>query len=175
MQRATVDLPDPDSPTMPSVSPRRICSETDVAAATFSLRLTHPARAYVLVSRSVRRTTGEPIAMARWRGLRLGTEAMSIFVYSCRGVSEKLARGAEFHHLAPAQHRHAIGDLRDDAEVVGDEQHTRPVLALQLADQLQDLRLGRHVERRRRLVGDEKPRVEHQRHRNHDPLPLSAG
>ncbi len=31
-QRATVDLPEPDSPTMPSVSPRRTDSETSLTA-----------------------------------------------------------------------------------------------------------------------------------------------
>ena len=34
MQRATVDLPEPDSPTMPSVSPRRTCRFTSFAACT---------------------------------------------------------------------------------------------------------------------------------------------
>ncbi len=34
MQRATVDLPEPDSPTIPSVSPRRIASSTFFAAST---------------------------------------------------------------------------------------------------------------------------------------------
>ena len=34
MQRATVDLPEPDSPTMPSVSPRRMSRSTSTAALT---------------------------------------------------------------------------------------------------------------------------------------------
>ena len=33
-QRATVDLPEPDSPTMPSVSPRRTVSDTSLTALT---------------------------------------------------------------------------------------------------------------------------------------------
>ena len=33
-QRATVDLPEPDSPTMPSVSPRRTVRETSLTALT---------------------------------------------------------------------------------------------------------------------------------------------
>ena len=33
-QRATVDLPEPDLPTMPSVSPRRTVSETSLTALT---------------------------------------------------------------------------------------------------------------------------------------------
>ena len=34
MQRATVDLPEPDSPTMPSVSPLRMSRSTSTAAFT---------------------------------------------------------------------------------------------------------------------------------------------
>ncbi|MCY1232033.1 hypothetical protein D9M72_445020 [compost metagenome] len=34
MQRATVDLPEPDSPTMPTVSPGRTASDTSRAAFT---------------------------------------------------------------------------------------------------------------------------------------------
>ena len=45
----------------------------------------------------------------------------------------------------------------------------------QVHQQLQDLGLDRHVERRRRLVGDEDPRVAGQRHRDHRPLAHAAG
>ena len=38
----------------------------------------------------------------------------------------------------------------------------------------EDLRLDDHVERGRRLVGDEDLRVQHQRQRDHDPLPHPA-
>ena len=38
----------------------------------------------------------------------------------------------------------------------------------------QDLRLDDHVERRRRLVGDEQLRPQHERERDHDPLPHAA-
>ena len=68
-----------------------------------------------------------------------------------------------------------MGDLRHHAEVVGDEQHPRAVPRLQVADQPQDLRLRGDVERGGRLVGDEQRRLEHQRHRDHDALPLAAG
>ena len=50
-----------------------------------------------------------------------------------------------------------------------------PVLSLQLAHQVEDLRLDRHVERGGRLVGDQQLRVAGQRHRDHHALPHAAG
>src|SRR6185503_14173260 len=41
---------------------------------------------------------------------------------------------------------------------------------LKLPQQIQDLRLGSDVQRRRRLVGDEQARVTGERHRDHRPL-----
>ena len=69
----------------------------------------------------------------------------------------------------------AIGDLGDDAEVVGDEQDRHADLAPQLVDQRQDLRLDRDVEGRRRFVGDQQQRIAGQRHRDHHALPHAAG
>ena len=47
-------------------------------------------------------------------------------------------------------------------------------LALQLPDETEDLRLHVHVERGRRLVGDEHVRFEDERHRDHHALPHPA-
>ena len=81
---------------------------------------------------------------------------------------------AHLHQLAPAQHGDAMGDLGDHAEIVGDEQHAGALAVLQLGDQLQDLGLGRDVERGGRLVGDQQHGIEHQRHGDHDALALAA-
>ena len=67
-----------------------------------------------------------------------------------------------------------MGDLGHHAEVVGDEQHAGAAPLLQLADQPQDLRLGGHVERRGRLVGDQQRGIEHQGGGDHDALALAA-
>ncbi len=56
---------------------------------------------------------------------------------------------------AGVHHEHVVAELRDDAQVVRDEQHRHAVLVLQRAQQLEDLRLHGDVERRRRLVGDQ--------------------
>ena len=45
---------------------------------------------------------------------------------------------------------------RDDAEVVRDQQQAHALLALQVAQQVEDLLLDRHVERGGRLVGDQE-------------------
>ena len=71
--------------------------------------------------------------------------------------------------------RDLVGHLGDHAEVVGDHHDRRVELALQALDQLEDLRLDGHVERRRRLVGDQQLRVVDERHRDHRALAHAAG
>ena len=71
--------------------------------------------------------------------------------------------------------RDAVGDLGDDAHVVGDEQDADTALVGEVAEELQDLRLHGHVERRRRLVGDQELGIAGQRGRDHDALALAAG
>ena len=56
-------------------------------------------------------------------------------------------------------HGHAIGMTGDDAEVVRDEQQREMKLLLHLLQQVENLRLNRHVERGRRFVGDEQQRL----------------
>jgi peptide/nickel transport system ATP-binding protein len=65
-------------------------------------------------------------------------------------------------------------DLGVVAEIVRDQDHADVEVALHLVDQLEDLRLHRHVERGRRLVGDQHVGVVHERHRDHRALAHSA-
>ena len=46
--------------------------------------------------------------------------------------------------------------LGDDAHVVRDEDHRHPVRLAELVEQVEHLRLHGHVERGRRLVGDQQ-------------------
>ena len=50
-----------------------------------------------------------------------------------------------------------------------------PISSLQLLEQVEDLRLDRDVERRHRLVGDDELRLQGDRARDPDALPLAAG
>ena len=82
--------------------------------------------------------------------------------------------GPCFDDAAGVHHRDAIRRLGDDAEIVRDQQQRQIELALHLAQQLEDLRLHRHVERGGRLVGDDQRRSARQRDRDHHALPHAA-
>ena len=77
--------------------------------------------------------------------------------------------------LAEVHHEDAVGDVADDVQVVRDEDVREPEVALQVLEQVQDLRLHGHVERGDGLVADDQLRVDRQRARDADPLPLPAG
>ncbi len=90
-------------------------------------------------------------------------------------VGENLGGRSGLDDLALGHHADAVGDLADDAEVVGDEQHRHALAGLQLGEQFEDLRLHGDVERRRRLVGDQQFRLVGERHGDHHALALAAG
>ena len=64
--------------------------------------------------------------------------------------------------------------MLDQPQIVRDEQIGQLQLLLQIHQQVDDLRLHRHVERRHRLVEDEERRIQRQRARQADALPLAA-
>ena len=97
---------------------------------------------------------------------------------ACRGAAATVKMVSVGALLDDAALRHDADALRHpphDAEIVGDEQDRHAGLALQLAQELQDLRLHGHVERGRRLVGDEQVGLVGERHGDHDALALAAG
>ena len=64
--------------------------------------------------------------------------------------------------------------MADDVEVVGDEDEGELELPLQVLQEVEDLRLHGHVERRDRLVADDELRVDGERAGDADALPLAA-
>jgi hypothetical protein len=88
-------------------------------------------------------------------------------------VVVEIVRGRELHDLPQVHHRDPVRDVPDDREVVRDEEVRELEVLLQLLHQVDDLRLDRDVERRHRLVADDEVRVERQRAREPDALPLS--
>ncbi len=68
----------------------------------------------------------------------------------------------------------AAAEMTDHAQVVGDEDEAQLAPLLQPAQQHQDLRLDRDVERRNRLVRDDQLRLQHERAGDADALALAA-
>jgi hypothetical protein len=89
-------------------------------------------------------------------------------------VLENLADRASLDDLALGHHCHAVSNFAHDREVVGDEQHGHAIPALQALQEIKNLRLHRHVERRGRFVSDQQFGIIRQRHGDHDALALPA-
>ena len=86
-----------------------------------------------------------------------------------------VASVAGLDDLAGVHHLDVVAMLGHHAEVVRDDHDGGVELLLQPVEQVEDLRLDRHVEGRRGLVGDQQVRVERQRHRDHRPLTHAPG
>src|SRR5271168_262055 len=77
---------------------------------------------------------------------------------------------------APAIHdRGRLTDVRDDGEIMADQEEGHARLALEIAHEVERLRLHRDIKRRDRLVGDDQPRAGDERARDGDALALAAG
>src|SRR5271166_4245320 len=88
---------------------------------------------------------------------------------------QHLRRGALLDLASLPHHHDAVGDLGDDAHVMGDEENRHPISILQGLDQFEDVGLDRHVERGGRLIGDEQLRSASERNGDHDALSHAAG
>ena len=78
--------------------------------------------------------------------------------------------GPLLNEAACVEDADAIAHLRNDAEVVADEEHGGRELGLELSDEVEHLRLDRRIEPCGRLVENEELRVLRERNRDHDPL-----
>ena len=101
-----------------------------------------------------------------------GEQAFGVRVVRAR---EQVSHRRFLHDLAAVHHDDARRRLGDDAQIVRDEQNRRAEALLQIAEQLEDLRLDRDVERGRRLVGDDERWIQDERHRDDDALAHAAG
>ena len=109
------------------------------------------------------------------RGIEPGKGRKQRFGIGHPHFLEQRRRRRALDHAAGIHDRDFVGTAGDDAEVVGDEDHRHVAAALLPRQQIEDLRLDRHVERGGRLVGDQEFRFARQRDRNRHPLPHPAG
>ena len=92
-----------------------------------------------------------------------------------RGRGEDLRGGACFDDAAALHDGDARGELRDHGQAVRNQQVGEREIALQILQQLQNLRADGNIERGNRLVGHHQARAQHQGARDADALPLAAG
>ena len=70
-------------------------------------------------------------------------------------IGEQVAGRRLLHHARCIEDRDVVSVLGDDAEVVRDQNHREAEALLQFANEIENLRLNRDVERGGRLVGDQ--------------------
>src|SRR6266571_3820932 len=83
---------------------------------------------------------------------------------------EHLLRRSELSDVARIHDPHLVADLRDDPEIMRDEEDRHVRLRLEVLHQPEDLCLDSHVEGGRRLVGYEQLRIARHHHRDHGSL-----
>ena len=123
----------------------------------------------------------------RQRRHRAGDRGQGLVAPTCAGqrlhqrtgirmlrLGKELRRRRDFDDLSGVHQSHLVGHAGHHRQVVGDQQQAHAVLALQVGQQVEDLRLNRHVERGGRLVGDQVVGLAGQRHRDHHALFLAA-
>ena len=91
------------------------------------------------------------------------------------GRSEQRLRIRGLDDDAEIHHRDPVGDVLHHREVVRDEDVGEAEPVLQVAQQIEDLRADRDIERRDRLVADDQLRLDRERAGNRDALALAAG
>ena len=74
------------------------------------------------------------------------------------GAGEDLLGRSVFHHMPAIQDQDFVGPADHHAQIVRDQYHRHLALDLDQLQQVEDVLLNGYVERRRRLVGDQKIR-----------------
>ncbi len=82
--------------------------------------------------------------------------------------------GRYLHQLAEVHHPDARRNMAHHRQIVGDKQIGQPQLLLQILKDVHHLRLHRNIQRRQRLIAQDKLRAHRQRPGNADPLALAA-
>ena len=87
-----------------------------------------------------------------------------------RGIREDAVRRSELDDPPRIHHRDTIGVFFDQAEIVRDQKKRQVPILFEMSEELENVRLKRRVERRRRFVGDEELGVACDRHRDEHAL-----
>ena len=175
MANPIVDLPEPLSPTSPTVSPSRTLIDHAIDGADFGDFPAQQAAADGEMNLQILRDDqvgGAGLDRLR-RAAGFGIDQHPRVWMFRRGKHCRDLAG--FDHRAVAHHQHAVGIAAHDREIMGDQQHREPPCLTLGFQQLQNLRLNGDIQRCGRFVGDQQGRIIGERHRDHHALSLTAG
>src|SRR5712692_6330469 len=109
----------------------------------------------------------DPFDRFSLQGRNCGDEHLCIRM---QRVVENLGRRSDLHDAARIHDRNSVRDLRQHGQVMGNHHEGSAHRGPNLLDEIEDLRLDRHVHGAGRLVHDDDFRVVRQCDRNDDPL-----
>ena len=90
-------------------------------------------------------------------------------------LAENGVRRSGLHDLSVPHDGDLVGQIGNHRQIVGDEDHAHAILLHQIAQQVEDLRLGRHIERGGRLICNQELRSQRDCHGDRDALALATG
>ena len=146
-----------------------------LALATVDLR--RAARRETAARRGIEEIRGQPLyrfELVSARPVETGHRAQQPRGIGMQGLGEHVLRAALLGQPRRVHDVHAVRIARHDPEVVRDHDERDAEIARKILHELQDLRLDRHIERRRRLVRDDELRIARERDRDHDALAHAA-
>ena len=108
-------------------------------------------------------------------GLECGNRAQQALRVGMTGGVKNIRLRAELDQAAGVHDRDAIGYVRDDGEIVRDEEHRQSEFMAEVVEQVEDLLLDSDVERGGGFVGDEQLRAVDNGHGDHDALAHASG
>ena len=173
MIRAVVDLPDPDSPTMPSEPPRASVKPMS-STATNSSRPPRGERTWKVLRSPSTESTGSS-ASTRSAVTSAGRVADSRrCVYGSEASVPHRRRTQRLDRAPVLHHGDAVADRTGQRQVVRDEQQREVAVAAEVGDHRHHLLLRGDVECRRDLVGEQDRRVHREGRRDHHTLQQAA-
>ena len=108
-------------------------------------------------------------------GLKSRNRAQQALGIGMSGRVENVGLGAELDQVAGVHDGDAVGDVRNDGEIVRDEEHRQSEFVAEVVEQVEDLLLNGDIERGGGLVGNEQLRAVDDGHGDHDALAHASG
>ena len=85
-------------------------------------------------------------------------------------ILKNLPSRSDLDNLPGIHHSHSIGHFGHYTQIMGDHDHCSASFSLQIAHQIQHLRLDCDIKRSGWFIGKQKGRIIGQRHSDHHPL-----